>query len=429
MDTIINKRTHMGSYIGVIIPIFVMIFVQTHYIPFIVIAIIMSLFNINKPYVIYPAMFITSTNTNYFMIVQGLSCGLIFTTLMIVSLLINRSYIYKRKSNITLFWIIILIFFNLFQSIFSVTGGMNTFFLMAENLVLLYLLSIHKEVHLQDMIKCLTITSIICVLILLWAYLTGRMVENFEGRYTTEGVNENSMAITYAHLSLVLIFSYFYYRDKMIKTIGLASFLIALFLLLISGSRAALFAAIAGLFTVVVCFNIFVGDIRKKLFLFILLGGALYFGVNRMLELDLPVFERFKMENIIEGRGTNRMDRRTYLLTNVFPEHPFWGIGLGGENEYAISPGPCHNIIVDPLIQIGLVGILLYWIFIVWFIGKTPKLIKEYSMLILPLSLFITCLVHGMGEVIFFEKYFWNAIAMIALFANNIQSYSTSKLI
>lgn len=424
---IVNKLySKKEKYISIIVPILIVLFAQTHLFLLLGLAIFLSLTVVKNPYVLFPTVFLTSLNTNYFAIIEGLSCGLIYSSLFIISLVIKGVAPKSNRSKRLLAWTFVLILFNFFESITSITGSMSYFVIMLENLLIVFLLSNQININVQEVSRSLSITSIISVFLMSLSFFSGQMIESEVGRYTIEGVNENRMAMTYAQLSIVIFFSFFSSRNTIYRIISLASFFFALFLLLLSGSRSALFGVIIGCFIILICAEFISGNSKKKILPLIFLGIIMFIGINYLIDLDLPVFERFKLENIIEGKGTHRIERRDFLMTNVFPEHPLLGVGLGGDNEYAISPGPCHNIFYDPLIQIGIIGIVLYWFYIFSILWIIPKLVRHKLEIVLPMSLLIACLVNGMGEVIFFEKFFWNAIALCGLYSNSFSKMHIS---
>ena len=129
---------------------------------------------------------------------------------------------------------------------------------------------------------------------MLGALLSGQMVESNAGRYTVEGVNENRMAMIYEQLSVVTLFSFFYFKDGLYRLISLFSFLCALLLLLLSGSRSAMLVGIMGAFTIVFCVEFFSGKSKKRLLPLIFLFATLFVGVNWLLDLDLPVLKDLK---------------------------------------------------------------------------------------------------------------------------------------
>ncbi len=419
MASLIKKAKDWDSVMGLLIPALVMIFVQIHSIPVLMVSFILSLFYLRRPLVLYPTMFITSLNTKLFEITPGISFGLVFMVLLIVSLALNFKSTDVRLRKRYIGWILFLSLLNLFTSVFSITGSFDTFFKMLQSLLLFYLLSVQNKLDIRNLISYLAGTVAICMFIMLWSFFSGKMIINELGRFTTEGVNENGLAMVYSQCSIVLIFAFFYINSSIQKVIYIVSFFIALFLLMLSGSRSAMFGSLAGSFLIIVLFYLAFKKTYSIIGPFLLICLLSYVVGTYVMDSDLKVIERFSVENIVEGRGTDRLDRKDYLLKNVFPNSPLFGIGIGSENEYAVTPdGPCHNIIIDPLVQIGLFGVTIYWLFIIQVLGKTRKFVLKYSEIILPLSLFFTCLVNGIGEIIFWEKFFWNSISMCVLFSN-----------
>ena len=423
------KKQKKDTIVAILIPVLLVLFAQIQAIPLVVVAYILALIYIANPFVLFPASFVTSLSTDYFVLVPGLSNGLIFTTLLIVALFIRGLRTHSLRNNHILEWVVVLIGYNFFSSAFSITGDFSTFVIMLENLIVLYLMSLQKDVDIDHLATTLSITSFVVILMLLWSLQSGMMLETDSGRFTAEGVNENRFAMICSQLCAVLIFSVFYMRNKVFRLLGLLGFLASVYLLLLAGSRSALLGGMAAVLATVLSFEFYSGKRSKlrphgkMLVPFIMLVVAIYIGINMLMDSDLAVLDRFKMENVIEGRGTHRIDRAEYLLNNIFPDHSLFGIGLGGLNEYAVSPGPCHNIILDPIIQLGLIGAIMYWVFIIPLIKRAYKKLKTYNVvIILPLSLFFAGFFNGMGEIVFTEKLFWNAIALCVLFVNNLQS-------
>ncbi len=423
MKSLINKTINWEIIIGILIPSLVMLFVQTHSVPVLMVSFVLSFLYLRRPLVLFPVMFLTSLNTNLFMIIPGLSCGLIFMVLMIVSLTLNISSTDERLRKRYAGWVILLLLINLFMSSISIIGSFDTFFKMFQSLLLFYLLSLQQKIDVRNIIYSLAGAVTVCVAIMLGAFLSGKMVINELGRFSTEGVNENGLAMVFSQCSIILIFAFFYINSRIQKGIYIVTFFVALFLLLLSGSRSAMLGSLVGSFFIIAFYYLSLKKSRTYTFPIIIISLIAYVGVTYVMDMDLKVLERFTVDNMIEGRGTERLDRREYLLKNVFPEHPIFGIGLGSENEYAVTPdGPCHNIIIDPLIQIGLFGITIYWIFIAQVMVRSRKYIRKNLEIILPLALFVACLINGIGEIVFWEKFFWNSISMTVLFVNYLNS-------
>lgn len=417
----ISKNNY--NIIPVVIPTLLILFAHLHSWPILVGAYILALLNIGKPFVLYPAMFITSLSTNYFVIVPGISNGLVFSLLVIISLLTTPSE--NKKSVFLLIWVSFLIFFNLISCLISVTGSLEPFFLMAQNLIILYLLSIKKNVDIERLSINLCFTSAVFVLILIATYNPAALLESDSGRYSVEGLNENRFAIILCQLGVVLCFGIFFMKQLIVRIVLGSVFLGALFLALMSGSRSGMIGFLSSFFVCILSFNINKSKKSSMLLPLIGLGIALYLGYNWLIDSDFAVMDRFTSKNIVEGRGTHRIDRFYYLLEHVFPENPIIGVGLGGQNIYAISPGPCHNIIFDPLFQIGILGFIMYWYLIISQEKRVFILVRHHHViLVLPLTLFVASFFNGMGETIFFEKFFWNAISLGILFANNVNNLS-----
>ena len=202
--------------------------------------------------------------------------------------------------------------------------------------------------------------------------------------------------------------------NKLIKISSLAIYAISIVIIVLSGSRSALVGLlVASLFVV---FFTQTGGVKKAILpvaLIALVGvGLVYF----FSSIDSPILERFTLEDVMDDGGSGRLYYARQIYDEVILRHPFFGVGMGGQNVMALGiEKQAHNIVIDPVSQLGIVGFVIYLCFIVPIIVRALKLRNKNPFIIIPLTLFFTGLFNGIGEVVFYEKLFWNSLALCAL--------------
>lgn len=149
-------------------------------------------------------------------------------------------------------------------------------------------------------------------------------------------------------------------------------FFISIFAVFFTGTKTPLPVAIAS-FIIVTNKNISMLNLAKTLTIFLLILGLSYFSIKYLLPehlggriLDL---ESFSSEN--QGREGNRLDLYETSLKAIY--NNIWGYGLGGfsiHHRFITAP---HNIILEYLIELGII-ISTFFLFL---IAKTLILIKK----------------------------------------------------
>lgn len=410
---------------AITIPFLLMAYVQTHSFFLLILAFGLVVVNIANPFVLLPSAFVTSLSTEYFKTTGGASLTPMFQLILIVSFLLSTKPDEYRRSGKTLVYVLVFICYNFLSSAFSVTGSFETFFLTLFYFGILFFMYIKRNVDVGFVYRTLSVSCLLFSFFLLFSFLTGGMEmavgNDSENRLTFGDINANRYGMLCTVVASVLIYSFFYEKNFSYKLTCLSGLFITIFIIILTGSRTALFAVVGGFFFALLFF-VFRNKKDKGKYavaMMIVLLVFIMIGLDYLTKANLPILERFELQSVIESGGTGRTDRMGYLFTRVFPNNYLWGIGLGGENEYAVSEGPCHNIIFDPLIQIGVFGFLLYWSLLLPLIIKCYKSVRNNPINFFPFLLFVTVLINGIGEVIFFERHFWLIISLCALYTNN----------
>lgn len=424
-----GEQIDLKFIMAVAIPFLLMAYVQLHSPVVLALAFGLAVVNITKPFVLLPTAFLTSLSTEYFN-TGGASLTPMFLMLLIISFLISTKTSDYHRGGKTLLYIVVLIVYNLISSVLSVTGSFKLFSLMLFYFPIIYFMSIKRNVDVSFVYKTLSMTCLIFSFVLLYSFLTGGMEmavgNDSENRLTFGEINANRYGMLCVPVATVLFYTFFYESNLIYRLLALVGAFITIFIIILTGSRAALYSVVGGFMLALWYFVLKSTKSKGKFAMIAVLAIAIVVGMNYLSHSDLLVLDRLQIDSVLEAGGSGRMDRAEYLFSNVFPNHPLFGIGLGGENEYAVSEGPCHNILLDPIIQLGIVGFLLYWLFLLPFIIRCYKVTRVNQIAFLPIMLFATVFINGMGEVIFFERHFWIIISLCVLYSNNYKPESVS---
>lgn len=416
-----KKTTWFQDTATLLMPLLLVLSELTNSSAFFMAAVLISLLVIRRPFVIFPAYFIASLSSNYFSPMVGLGAGRVFSLILIFSLLLNKDSYSNSGFKNTGVYCIVLVVFNLFSTLFSVSGIFFTFFVMLQNLMILFFLQRQRDVDLDRLSTMLFLSSAIVVLGLLYQATIMGVSLDMSDRYTLESINQNNYAMMCAQLGAVMVAYAFISKKTLIRLISIGFLVISLILIFLAGSRSSL-VGVLGAMAVLVLLS-FKGNAIKTTILAVFLVVPLIIIYNYAVNSDLYLLQRFSVESVVDSGGSGRTDLIKRIFTEIMPNYFLFGVGIGGVNIMAAGiPKPCHNILIDPLSQIGVIGVVLYWMMIIPIIAKSIKLIQFNKTMSLPIALFFACLINGIGETIFYEKFFWNAITLCTLFCNVINS-------
>ena len=381
------------------------------------------LIRINKPLVILPGYLTSSLATGYFDLSNGAGVGRYYFIIVVISLII-----YRVQNNTSIFQdryfvvVLILIIASFISELIGPVGNFVAFMMIFQGLLVFLLLQGTNGLDLKHLL------ALVCVafgLISLWflaetlsnsAFL---FVQRYEGG--EDYFDGNRISIMLEQCGALCIACFFYYKNYFLKAILLVCVVACAFVIILTGSRTGLIALLAAIvFAVILSIE---GDKMKILVPLLAIMIVGYIGVEYLSSIDSPILDRFSLSNVQESGGSGRSDGIKVIMTKFFPEHILFGSGIGGANMLYYSsmygiPNLCHNIVFDPLSQLG---VIIYSMFLYLLIpaGKRVfKLSKNYSYYSAFIILFLAVCVNGIGETIFYEKYFWNDLALCLLCCN-----------
>lgn len=422
----IYNKDFKSAVLSVLLVILLLLAVQVKSIALLSVFLIACLLLINKPIYLIPAYIISSLSSDYFIAANGLGISRLIGFVIILAGLLNLTKNRVKFNSSHLVFLFIIIVYTLFSSLFSLTGAIQPFISLFQNLIIIFFISTFFNVDIKLFSKILVISALLTI-IALRIQLNQNLSDIYAARVSiTEDVNENRFAMMLAQLIVISFFGFLIaFQSKSLKILTLAGVGMAIYMLILSGSRSATIGALGAI--LIVCLIHF----RKKTYRFILpiiiLTVSSYWFINYLQELNLAVLDRFSAQQVQETGGTGRFQIWEKLVPVTLEQRPIMGFGLGGENSYQLAyknglSHAAHNFLVDMFLQLGLLGVILFLSYYIFSLKKLFKKINnEYALL--PLLLFFAGLLNGIGETVFLEKHFWNSIALIWLFTNNLSMH------
>jgi len=375
------------------------------------------------PELLIPLFFIASLSSDYFIAGEGVGFTRILALVIIAGamsrLILKRKKLQRRwLANFILIMVVSLISFLL-------SYDKNIIFLLVMGLNILVFIAIANLPLSSDQVVQLFRAILVAVLVTTLYYsvtfiLNPDFLEN--GRLTiAEGLNENRYGMMMAQMSAFCLVYIYFTKKNFVKSICLLAGMINVYFVLLSGSRSALLGIALGFIFTVLIASYVQKKIKKRFFGMALICAIAMFVFYIVIELNPMLAYRMNIDQLVATGGTRRWPRIVAEIQYLIPTHFFFGVGQGAMNEkialsqYMTDPGSSHNFIVSALSQLGIVGFIAYMSFYWRIIKDTVSKVGEMQILIIPLMLILTAFFNGVGEVIYTERLFWNALALAGL--------------
>lgn len=291
-------------------------------------------------------------------------------------------------------------------------GANNSYLSILLNMTLCTLIFIQVPLRKQeiDFISyCIAIAgAFLAILMLTGSQATninnisgGRMTLVFGGLM----IDNNNLAVS---ISICAVFAFHYFsvsKHKIHKVFWIVLFLLITIAVFFTGSRGGLLAEIGGLIIYIWKNG---NGIRLKT---VLLGGVviLIFGFIVQNVLTIGLTQRFSVSDVIESGGTGRVKiwldaLISYRNSNIFRQLFGYGFGTFGESQRMLSYHytASHNDFVGVLIELGLIGLILY--IVVWFKFFKKAIIEKNW---LALSLLMVVLIGSLSLEMIIKKMLW----------------------
>lgn len=330
----------------------------------------------------------------------------VFSVLFIV-FLIFLFFKYRKfelaPSNIRFYYIF------LFVSLLSVINSVNVtesimYFIRFVSLLAIYLLIyniVQRENDALRVIKCVIYSSIIPIIFGFYQYTaeSGMIVQGFD-RLNSTFVHPNM----YAFYLVIIFFSimYLYYLEKNMNGKSDLIFKILLSVLVLiqlmhTYTRGAWIGIMVGLFIVA----FFIKKARKWIFISSIVFIVVFSPqiINRMIDLINPPTKNYM------STWDFRLEHWNALLKGAFIHKPLLGYGLGqsifAAKKYSHFLQVAHNDYLRVLIEIGIIGLIPFLLFLTQNLWSLYKKIKNKIYLELNtilLGLFIALLVSSFAD-------------------------------
>ena len=192
--------------------------------------------------------------------------------------------------------------------------------------------------------------------------------------------------------------------------------------MILSGSRSATFAVTLTI-AIFILYSLKKSRVKMMMPLFFITIIVSFF-LYGLESVNFTIIERFSINGIeTSGGSLNRFEVWGKLIPIALANNPLLGVGFGAENVFELAringlDNSAHNFIIDMFLQVGIFGVIVYVRYFVFLIKKIKTKLHN-TMILLPIALLLTALFNGVGETIFCEKPFWNAIALAWLYINN----------
>jgi|LSQX01.1.fsa_nt_gb hypothetical protein len=383
-----------------------------------------------SPMYILPVYIISSLSSDYFIAGEGLGISRFLGVIVIVSGLIymlrNRRLLNRNNSR----YLFIISIFCLFSSVFSLTGSLHPFFLFVQYFAIVLVLSQFRNVNLETITRLFIISAIMTIFVLAFTLKENLLTVQAQRLTTSEAVNENRFAMMLAQLASIIYTAFLISRKKRFQMLVLISILLlTFFMLVLSGSRSATFGIAASI--ILITFYLFKKQAKKFILPVSVMLVFGYFFVTEIQQMEIPLLERFTVDNIKDtGGGKVRIDTWNKLIPITLEKRMLFGYGFGAVNIYELAREngfhhSAHNFLIDIFLQTGIFGITLFFSYF-YFVAKRMKNYLHNPLIYIPVMILLTALFNGIGETIFTEKLFWNGIALSWLYMNNLPSNKVS---
>lgn len=390
-----------------------------------ILAFILFLFILVPEYLI-PIYYLTSLS-GIFIAAPGLGMGRYLGFVLILGIIVRK---FKNNEKIRVPYIIILtlILLSSIYSTFMQNAQYSTgFYAMVLNIIMIILFSNFylTNFDIQQILKSIAFSFSLATLVfsLVIFFRLNNYGLGMQRMTILENLNPNAMAIMCAQMGIYLFASSLVLKNK--KRIMITLSVLNIIMVILTGSRSSLFALFLGIMvTYIIFLKVNRVNISKifKVFIFSLTSIMLF---NYILSLNPYLASRMSLESIIETQGAGRGLVIEKLLYEVIPKNLWFGIGLGTENEvvhlsqFFYNPYPSHNFFISMLAQVGLIGLILYGIFLIKILLLGLKNARLDNTLLIPIAMILTGFLNGIGETIFIERWFWNSFALVIFITSN----------
>lgn len=389
----------------------------------------LSFIGIVDPLAVAPTVFIVTLSSDYYS-VAGISFTKVLLPILLVGMLF-RCLREKRTSKSTIKWdrikwdiAILLLFICYLISFINASIQNNDMLSRILMMILLFYLSSKIRVNMNELQKLVEQMIVASVTAFAFLVLSSLLDPTYiGGRLSIADISPNRFTIIVVQLCSILLCCGVL-NLKSLKYIYILILPLSAYMILMSGSRTGMISLGAAVLLSMIYYNIDNNNIFKilrNMLVILILITIVILIIGNSQELS----DRFDINEVIEEGGTGRLDRIAVALRYIIPENLWVGVGPFENEQSALFPffpvegaASAHNIVISMLINLGIFGLIVYVYLYSNIFSKLLKGLKENKLFLLPLLLLSVAICNGIGEVIYYEKFFWIIISISLIFIN-----------
>ena len=365
---------------------------------------------------------VTATSGAFFPFAEGISLSRVYGILYVIGALL-KAFSHPRRLRLKLeavWFSILLVIINLASLLYSLSfeGSWAGNITMGLNIVIFLITLGYRWDEDETMYILSNCIRILLVFFVLYVVTGHGIIDLRSGRWSLSGaVNANDIAMSVAQLTVFCIAGVISAKEPVRKVTWGLPVLAGALMLFMTGSRSSLFGLIVGVVFILLSMGTYRGW-QKGIFLGALFGG-LYLLWALLGEVAPSATGRFTIEAIMRGQGSGRLVIWSNLARYVIPQHLWFGVGLGGGNVIAslarvdtLYHMPAHNIIIDLMTQLGIVGLLAYGSFFVLTYRHGKRASLKHPLALAFAAMFVVSIGIGIGETMYFNKLLWVSAAI-----------------
>lgn len=358
-----------------------------------------------------------------------------FVVAFVLSLL-NTRVLVVQKSSVLLFFFVLVCAITCFWSPIMSTS-LSMVFTLIQLLAMFIVLSWgFRDFGNEDLFLTIILAAgyLMCIYYLFYYGLSGYVsVLTSAGRLGSDFENTNTIGGSAAFVFVLSL-----YVAKKWSKIWLLFAILPAIILLGAGSRTAIFVALIGLLSVLLCY-LFNKNNKKPIRTFVIVSvfllGLYFFVVNiPNIEFMSSIYNRFQtMFDVISGNSTleGSVSYRIKMVSvgfDTFLAHPLFGYGINSGAvplaKSGINYTAYHNNYIEILADAGIVGFALYYGLYLRLLVKSYKSIKNNQ----SFAFIMLCmmLVLDVGGVTYYQQRNYLLLIFISLVVENKKIVSMS---
>lgn len=305
--------------------------------------------------------------------------------IMVLFFEIKSINLFKREVYFQIFLILLLILLFILSNLYTVSyiySDKKTSSMILNFFTILYPLVAFKKVIFEELEKLILIIGIFTIGMLIYVYFTISFIIFFDATQALENVP------TYLSIGIILSTCFIFSLSRKPSILIIIYRLLILFFLTQLGGRGPLFNLIICLFFYYML-NLKNIKLNYKVILSIVTVTFIFvFYLNNIIDfiLENVNIDRFNILKASE-EDNSVLYRITVFKKGVesFYDHPFIGLGIGSSGialtGYDEVEFP-HNLLLESLIELGIIGGIIYMLIYIYFFVKNLKIVRENKVLL-----------------------------------------------